>query len=478
MASLLAALAALDRGSGSAAFSLLLTGVVLAFAVDPRATLTLRNFFVVYTTALFAVGVPLFGLSPVLYRDMVLYIVAFLIGYALSKLTLRAPAADPEPARRLGRAWQVPVRRLQVALVVLIAFQVLLLLSNVSRYGVGAFYGGQSLVDQLTSYGKANVLGGLLQVVHFLLKYGTLAVGVVYVQVCFAAGVKVRYRYLVVPLILLPVLSLARSDAMHGVAILLVIGALERRLSAAGGRRRETAGSGPALAVRTRAPVPRVALGIVAMLALVASVMIGGLRQSRLTQDPSDAPLLVRGLPLVQNEFSPIQAYSEIKENEERLGRTGGSTVVWPLLLKVVPRGLFPDKPINSGAYFMRVVRPDEFAQGYALPPTLFGDAFVNFGMVGSVLACLVVGLVAARLDVAYTEGRLSALPWFLIAFANFYALLRSPLSESLAGILLTTVVWLLLRRRLRGSLSAGSEDVSETGRPATPPVSAVPRGL
>jgi hypothetical protein len=103
-------------------------------------------------------------------------------------------------------------------------------------------------------------------------------------------------------------------------------------------------------------------------------------------------------VPLLTSEISPIQAYSEIKANRARLKRQHGRTIVLPIVFKVIPRGLFPNKPINTGAYFMSVVRPAEFAAGFALPPTLFGDAYVNFGMGGAVLACLLVGPVAAAL--------------------------------------------------------------------------------
>jgi len=90
-------------------------------------------------------------------------------------------------------------------------------------------------------------------------------------------------------------------------------------------------------------------------------------------------------------------------------------------------------------------VHPAGFAAGFALPPTLFGDAHLNFGMWGAVMACLLVGVVAARLDGAYKRAQLSRLPWFLIVYANFYALVRSPLAETLAGIILTAAVWAVI---------------------------------
>jgi len=283
-------------------------------------------------------------------------------------------------------------------------------------------------------------------------------VAIAYVQMCFSAGLKLRYRYLAALFVLLPILSLARSDAVHGAGILLVINALERRLLAHGRRSKEGAvgdgavgeGAGGDGAVKRAGPRRAFAFVAVAMVAVFAALVIGGIRQGRLVPHDPSAPLLQRSVPLLQSEFSPLLAYSEIKDNEPTLGHTYGSTVVLPLVLKVVPRGIFPGKPVNSAAYYMQKLRPDEFAAGYALPPTLFGDLFIGFGFLAPILGCFLLGAVVARLDVAYTRARLSRVPWFLIMYANFYALLRSPMSESLAGILLTSVAWLVVRRRLR----------------------------
>lgn len=412
--------------------------------------------------ALFSVGIPIFGLSPTLYRDMVAFCVVFGAGYALGSLRRRVsvPAhsagvvvagrgGSPGPAQGSTPAPEPhppvpPLRRAEELLLVLLVAQLVVLAFNVGRYGIGGFYAGAALVDQLNSYGKASVGGGLFQVVSFFLRYVTLAVAVLYVQMCLSAGLEVRYRYLALLFILLPILSLARSDAVHGAGILLVINALERRVHT----RHPPPGTEEALGARPR---PRRALAFVvaAVIAVFAALVIGGIRQGRLVPDDPSAPLLERSAPLLQSEFSPLLAYGEIKDNEAILGHTYGSTVVLPLVLKVVPRGIFPGKPVNSAAYYMGHLRPDEFAAGYALPPTLFGDMFIGFGFLGPLAACLLLGAVVARLDVAYTRARLARVPWFLIVYANFYALLRSPLSESLAGILLTSIAWLMLRRRL-----------------------------
>ncbi len=183
----------------------------------------------------------------------------------------------------------------------------------------------------------------------------------------------------------------------------------------------------------------------------MAALIIGSIRQGQLSGSPPSESALERSVPLLQSEFAPVIAYGEIKDYEAVLGRRYGATIVWPLLFKLVPRGLAPGKPLNSGAYYMSVVRPAEFSAGYGLPPTLFGDMRVNFGPWGPAVACLLVGVVSARLDRAYREPRLTLLPWFIIVAVSFYSLLRSPISETLSSLLLTLAVFVFLRRAIVG---------------------------
>jgi hypothetical protein len=95
----------------------------------------------------------------------------------------------------------------------------------------------------------------------------------------------------------------------------------------------------------------------------------------------------------------------------------------------------------------MSIVRPAEFAAGFALPPTFFGDAYLSFGFGGAIVMVLALGVAAGRLDLGYKWADPNRVSWFLVAFANFYGVLRYPISESLAGILLVLAVWLIADR-------------------------------
>lgn len=449
---LLLAVQLLAGASGSAVGlgTLVGTGLVL-LTFDKRNPVSLRNFFVVYTVALFCFGVPFFDLSPGLYADMTLFVVVFLCGYAISsvrqKHAVEAPVLGVEGASVMATRHRIRV--VEEVMLVLVCCQVLFLAFNISRYGLTGFYSGQGLIYQLQSYGKASVSGGLVQIVTFVLKYTTIAVVITYVMLCLRGHVKVRYRYLLLLLVGMPIMLLARSDALHGAGLLVIINAAARRferpIEGVGGSLGATASVDASADLEGRlAPRRTFSIAFTMIVAIVAGLVIGSLRQAQFSR-PTAASRLERSVPLLTSEFSPIQAYSEIKANSELLGRQYGATIGPPIIFKVLPRGFFPNKPKNSGAYYMSVVHPAGFAAGFALPPTLFGDAHLNFGMWGAVMACLLVGMVAARLDGAYKRAQLSRLPWFLIVYANFYALVRSPLAETLAGIILTAAVWAVI---------------------------------
>jgi hypothetical protein len=182
----------------------------------------------------------------------------------------------------------------------------------------------------------------------------------------------------------------------------------------------------------------------VATAAFVASIRGGKVNKSGSVGAQTDT------VAMFASELTPVQAYGDITSNVEVLGHTDGRTIILPLLLKVVPRAWDPNKPLNSGAYYMSKIRPADWAAGYALPPTFWGDLYLCFGFGGAVIGSMVLGVVAARVDLAYRHTILGGIPWFLLLFANFYALVRDPLSESLSGIILTMFVWAVANRIFR----------------------------
>lgn len=446
--------------------SVAVLGALVILTIDIRNPVSLKNFFLVYVFLLFGVGAGFMHLSAVrVIVDAIFYIGAFVLGYAISSASrsrMMAAGRHEGQADAIRKPRPRPLKQASIlrAIAAIAALNLMLLLFEISRYGVVGYYQGQQLADQFLTYGKANPAGGVEQIIRFGLNYTAIALAVLYAQECIESSRRIRYRYPLGLLIVLPILSLHRFDAVVGAATVVGIYSCERRVSDAahsqvGSRRprRRRRRSGVRGAV--------VVLGIVVTFG--AALVIGSLRNGLGAFPGSQAPSIGTS-GLITEEFTPVQAYGDIKANLRILGRPHGRTIVLPLIFKVIPRAWLPDKPLNSGAYYMSIVHPAEFAAGFALPPTFFGDALLSFGFVGALIVFLILGAITARVDMGYKESRRSRIPLFLIGFANYYSLMRFPISESLAGILLTLLVWGVANHvlRPRASVNRGSAAVQE----------------
>ncbi len=473
-------------GTGNLALVAVVVLGVVAF--DGRHLLTLKNFFLLYTLVVFGVGAGLLHLAPdSVFVDLLSYTVAFLAGYGIGSLRGRdrlahgampGTATDPR-ARPTG----VPPVAAEAALLVLIGLNLAFLVVQLFRYGVVEYYRGQALLEQFLTYGQASTGGGAEQIARFLLRFSAVGLIVLYVQACLETRTRIRYGYPLTLLVVFPILTLRRYDAVVGGLTALAIYACERRVNA--GRRRSDEPDGRSAPARPRPTVGLTRTAAVAgamVSAVLAALAIGLLRQG-LHADTTGAPATGTGSwPILTSELSPLQAYDEIRTNIGALGHPRGRTIVLPLVLKLVPRAWFPDKPLNSGAYYMSTLRPAEFEAGFTIPPTFFGDAYLNFGFAGALAACLLLGAVAARLDRGYKRAMLARVPIFLLVWANSFSIMRDPISESLAGVLLTLAVWLVGSHLLRpksaapvvgtplvgaGRLPAGDPPALQPKRPA-----------
>lgn len=427
---------------------LVLLAVIVAVTLDGRNPLALKNFFLVYTVILFGVGAGVLHYTKVpVFADVTAYIAAFLCGYRLASLRRKDGSRAAPKVSRWKRALQP--RPVEAVLVALIVMNLAFLLFQFSKFGLVGYYRGQALLDQFLTYGQASATGGIEQIVRFLLKFLGIGMVVLYAQACFESSHSMRYRYLLALLVGFPILALHRFDAVTGAITAIAIYGCERRVTLARGSSERDSTDQPPRATAARGGFTRAAtLGAAGVSALAAALAIGVLRQG--FGDRTGAPAPSGGIPVFASELSPVQAYGDIKANIGVLGHPHGKTIVLPLLFKVLPRAWLPNKPLNSGAYYMKVLRPAEFAAGYALPPTFFGDAYLSFGFSGALALCLLLGIGAARLDVAYTRPIQSRVPFFLVLYANSLSLMRDPLSESLAGILLSLGVWLVANHLLR----------------------------
>jgi hypothetical protein len=101
----------------------------------------------------------------------------------------------------------------------------------------------------------------------------------------------------------------------------------------------------------------------------------------------------------------------------------------------------------------MRALHPTDLAAGYSLAPSIFGAAYLNFGMGGTAILVALTGWGAAFFDRGYVDGLRSRIPQFLIVSAWSYSLLRDDLANSLMSILLTFLVYRVLRNHFLGMI-------------------------
>lgn len=97
--------------------------------------------------------------------------------------------------------------------------------------------------------------------------------------------------------------------------------------------------------------------------------------------------------------FMQLQSMSVLIEGmPDPLEFQYGQTYLAGLLL-LVPRFIFPDKPLPSTGVFTEAFWPDAWRSlGTTLPPGVFGEAYMNFGTLGALVLGLLGGFMMGRL--------------------------------------------------------------------------------
>jgi oligosaccharide repeat unit polymerase len=109
-----------------------------------------------------------------------------------------------------------------------------------------------------------------------------------------------------------------------------------------------------------------------------------------------------------------------------------GYTYVAGLLL-LVPRSIFPDKPLPSTGIFTEAFWPAAWRDlGTTLPPGVFGEAYMNFGVYGAIGAGLIAGYVMGRVHKRYKQNPNSdmALVYYAIMVASMLHFFRGELAS------------------------------------------------
>jgi hypothetical protein len=115
------------------------------------------------------------------------------------------------------------------------------------------------------------------------------------------------------------------------------------------------------------------------------------------------------------------------------------------VLLFFVPRSIWPDKPIGSGA---------ELAQEYGfvfsnISMNYFGDGYINFGYLGIVIFLIGFSIFCAKMDIAFWKNYYANSPYvnvsYLLLLGLIIFILRGDLLSSTAYTVgMLTAVWMV----------------------------------
>jgi oligosaccharide repeat unit polymerase len=91
------------------------------------------------------------------------------------------------------------------------------------------------------------------------------------------------------------------------------------------------------------------------------------------------------------------------------------------ILLFWIPRAFWPDKPTLLGYWFIRLATARGFSKGHSIGLTFAADSYADFGYVGGLLFCVVIGIVMGAVE--RLVAKLLARPGvpYIVAVAPLY---------------------------------------------------------
>jgi hypothetical protein len=184
------------------------------------------------------------------------------------------------------------------------------------------------------------------------------------------------------------------------------------------------------------------------------------------------------GLPIQENGLesvvSPLNSLVILMNLNEAglLPQVWGHTF-WSALVALVPRGLWPDKPIGLGAELVPILSPHMVGTGHSEAALFFGEWLFNFGLPGLLLIVPVAGLVVRGIDrllarvmssslntrgsaVRYTAGIVAAVGLIDLNWVGTFSYAARTGSRML--VLAALVVLLALSTEPASSASAGKD--------------------
>jgi oligosaccharide repeat unit polymerase len=402
--------------------------IIVVLIANKQYLFSLRNVFISYTWLVFEFAGRgyYFPQSMDIYYDFLIYSSIFGCGAVLVSVVRNSKETSHTEKYFLLK--DIDTKKYEKILKVLTLLKIFILILTISNTGIQNFYSGYTLADKIENYSQGGIGEALEVVLNSFESTISMSAICLYTSSCIIQKKNINYGLLTFFLIGLPILSLKRSTILFGVFTLGIISWLH--------------GS-------KKIYVMTITLGII--LSIISGIFIGNIRSESLSNQSSN----LSWQTFIYEEFSPIVAYSEIKRMAEIDGYTFGSTIIYPLIYKPIPRSLMPDKPLNSSATYGYKYDPDSANKGFFMAPTIYGDIFLNFGYIGCILFCFLSGITLENFDIMILkERKYFYLPLYIMLFYNFYSIMRNNISDSLFSIMLSIILVILACEREKNKKS------------------------
>lgn len=400
----------------------------MIFLINIEQPFVLKNFFIIYSAIFFSIGGYFFFPEKHLYIDMLIYICSFLTGYSFSfykesNFSVKDKITLP-----------IEITKKYIIFIIFI-ISTILIVNIIMAGGLSSYYSKDFFSERLENYGKKDFSSGLNTIISFTFSISNICFIAIYVDSAFQAKKKINYWYLIYLLLLYPLLSLSRATFVFGILTLIYIYSVDDDRKGIFNKK-------------------LILTGFIALSLLMLVVIgIGTIRQEKFNDSGKgniDLQANNKGSIFIFGELVNIKAYQWIKEETEKNGYQYGKTMFAPFILKMVPRSWYPDKPINSGAYFSEKDDPESYYSGFMIPSSFFGDAYLNFGLLGTIIFCVILGYVFGILDKNYIKGNMQYLTSNIIVYYYFYPLIRDELSDAFFLIAMSLFIITLLNRFLK----------------------------
>lgn len=398
--------------------------IIPVFLLNFSTPLILKNYFILYSSLLFFVGGSFFFPDVDYIKIHGIVIISFFSGgYYISSLLFKNKNFSSNFFKENDNFYAIKVKILQKGITVFFCLRLLLITIKISQAGFFNYFSGSTLVDSIGAYGKGDFNRGINDILDSFLASVHIVFTILYIVYVFRLRKKINYLYLSLPFIVIPLLSLSRNSFAFGLILMLIIYSIYHRNYGKINK--------------------KVFLLIFTAFfsLLIVGVTIGDIRESKIASNEDTKDMLLS----VYGELSPIVQYNNLNNKINELHYQFGYTIFPPLIFKVVPRSWYPEKPINSTAYYSLRYEKDSFNEGFMIPSTIYGDLFLNFGLYFSLIIFSILGFLVRRLDLIYLTSNIYNLQFFLLVYLNFYGLLRNNLPEGLFPLIQGFILYYIL---------------------------------